>query len=282
MLVHDRRGAGPPLVLIHGIGARRGAWEPVAERLAPVRETFALDLPGFGDSPPLPAGREPTIDAYADAVERFCGAAGLERPHVAGNSMGGAIALELARRGTVASATALSPAGFWSEPERAWSTAILRVSRLAARRAGGPLRCAVGSAAGRVAALGLFYGRPAALDPAVAREDLRMLGAAPAFEATLAALGRHRFADGDQLDGVPVTIGWGTRDRLLLHPTQPRRARAALPRARHVVLERCGHLPMHDDPDQVAALLRVASGDGGERPAAVGAPGTATSRPPAG
>ena len=116
MLVHDRRGEGPPLVLIHGIGARRGAWDPVAERLTD-RETLAIDLPGFGDSAPLPLGPGLAIPDYVDAVERFFADAGLERPHVAGNSMGGGIALELARRGAVASATALSPIGFWSKPE---------------------------------------------------------------------------------------------------------------------------------------------------------------------
>ena len=263
MLVHDRRGEGPPLVLIHGIGARRGAWDPVAERLAGDRETFAIDLPGFGDSPPLPLGPGLSIASYVDAVEAFFADAGLSRPHVAGNSMGGGIALELARRGSVASATALSPIGFWSKAESLYSRALLRGSRLAARHAGGLLRSVVATAPGRVVAIGAFYGRPAKLDAHVAQEDLRMLGAAPAFDATLAPLGRYRFTGGEQLDGVPVTVGWGSRDRLLLYPSQPRRARAALPHARHVVLERCGHLPMHDDPDQVAALLRVASADGG-------------------
>jgi pimeloyl-ACP methyl ester carboxylesterase len=259
MLVHDRRGAGSPLVLIHGIGARRGAWDPVVERLAGERETFAIDLPGFGDSAPLPLDGQLSIGSYVDAVQRFFADAGLERPHVAGNSMGGGIALELARRGAVASAAALSPIGFWNGIEAAYSRALLRISRFGAKHAGGVLNRVVASAPGRVVAIGAFYGRPGALDAAVAQEDLRMLGAAPAFDATLPALGRYQFADGGALDGVPVTIGWGSRDRLLLYPSQPARARAALPHARHVVLDRCGHLPMHDAPDQVAALLRVAS-----------------------
>lgn len=259
MLVHDRRGEGPPLVLIHGIGARRGAWDPVVDRLAGERETFAIDLPGFGDSPPLPNLDALSIDRYVDAVEQFFADAGLSRPHVAGNSMGGGIALELARRGAVASAAALSPIGFWSGAESQWSRALLRASRLGAKRAGGLLERVVASPAGRVAALGAFYGHPAALDAKVAQEDLRMLGSAPAFDATLPALGRYHFADGAALDGIPVTVGWGSRDRLLVYPSQPRRARERLPHARHVVLDRCGHLPMHDDPDQVAALLRVAS-----------------------
>lgn len=259
-LVHDRRGAGPPLVLIHGIGSRRGVWDPVVGRLASERETIAVDLPGFGDSPPLPPGTPLTIDAYVDAVEAFLADAGLDRPHVAGNSMGGGIALELARRGAVRSAAALSPIGFWSPLENAYGGVVLRVSRLLARRAAGPMGRLVGSPAGRVAALGLYYGRPARLDPDAARTDLAKLGSSPAFDAVLPGLRRYAFADGRALDGVPVTVGWGTRDRLLL-PTQATRARAALPHARHVALDGCGHLPMSDDPQAVAALLLAASAD---------------------
>jgi pimeloyl-ACP methyl ester carboxylesterase len=63
---------------------------------------------------------------------------------------------------------------------------------------------------------------------------------------------------GDEQIRVPVTIVWGTRDRLRI-PRQAQRARATLPQARHVPLPRCGHVPMRDDPDAVAALLREAS-----------------------
>lgn len=262
MLVHDRRGDGPPLVLIHGIGARRGAWDPVVGRLSAERETIAVDTPGFGDAPPLPraaAGGTLTIDDYVDAFVTFFGDAGLDRPHVAGNSMGGGIALELARRGAVASATALSPIGFWNRAESVYSRASLRLTRALAIHAGGLLKRGVSSAVGRQLLLGQMYGRPAGLDPQAAREDVDKLANATAFDATLPALGAYQFERGEELDGVPVTIGWGTRDRLLVSPSQPRRARALLPRARHVPLQRCGHLPMADDPEAVARLLLVAS-----------------------
>ncbi|HST43272.1 MAG TPA: alpha/beta fold hydrolase [Conexibacter sp.] len=261
MLVHDRLGAGPPLVLIHGIGARRGAWDPVVQQLGTARETFAVDTPGFGDSPPLAAnGGALTIDSYVDAFEQFFADAGLDRPHVAGNSMGGGIALELARRGAVASATALSPIGFWNRLESSYSRASLLLTHFLAVRAGGLLKRGVGSAVGRQLLLGQMYGQPAKVDAAAARLDVEKLAGAPGFEATLPALGAYQFAHGEQLDGIPVTIGWGTRDRLLVSPSQPRRAQALLPHARHVPLPRCGHLPMADDPRAVADLLLVASG----------------------
>lgn len=263
MLAHDRRGAGPPLVLIHGIGSRRGAWDPVVDRLARERETVAIDLPGFGDSAPLPAHVTPTLDAYVDAVVAFFADAGLERPHVAGNSMGGGIALELARRGAVASATALSPIGFWSPAERRYGRLTLQLMRLLARRARGPLKRAVGTPAGRQLLLGTILGRPARQDAAAARRDVDALADAPAFAATLRAMQGYAFADGAALDGTPVTVAWGTRDVLLIERTQARRARAALPRARHVALPGCGHVPMSDDPEGVAALLLEATAAAG-------------------
>lgn len=259
MLVHDRRGAGAPLVLIHGIGARRGAWDPVVQRLAADRETIAIDLPGFGDSPPLPADEPLSLDLYLDVLERFFADAGLERPHVAGNSMGGGLALELARRGVVASATALSPIGFWNGPEATYSRAVLKLTRALSVHAGGLLGRGVGSAAGRTLLLAHMLGQPWKATAEASRLDIEKLAGAGGFEATLPVLGQYQFAHGEQLDGVPVTIGWGTRDRLLLSPQQPARAKALLPHARHVPLARCGHLPMSDDPDAVAALLRVAS-----------------------
>jgi len=256
-LAHDRTGAGPPLVLIHGIGSRRGAWRPVVEQLAAERETVALDLPGFGDSPPLPPGTAPTVDALADAVEAFIGAQGLARPHVAGNSLGGGIALELGRRGAVRSVAALSPVGFWTPAEVRAGGVALRVSHRLARDHGTLLTRIGRTATGRRLAFNLFYGRPARKDPDELAADVAAMGGSPSFAATLPHTRTYVFRDGQELR-VPVTIGWGTRDRLL-RPRQAARARERLPRARHVPLPHCGHVPMSDDPAGVAALLREAS-----------------------
>jgi pimeloyl-ACP methyl ester carboxylesterase len=256
-LVHDRRGSGPPLVLIHGIGSRRGVWSPVVPLLAADHELIAPDLPGFGESPTLPAGVTPTVDALADAVEAFIEQVGLERPHVAGNSLGGGIALELGRRGVVSSVAALSPVGFWSPAEARYGRATLRLSRLFARRARGLALQLAQSPLGRRAAFNLFYGRPERKDPDELAADVVALGDAPGWEATLPITRSYVFERGEQLR-VPVTIGWGTKDRLLI-PRQAERARVRLPQARHVPLPGCGHVPMSDDPDGVAALLRIAS-----------------------
>lgn len=257
-LAYDRTGAGPPLVLIHGIGSRRGIWKPVVGRLAAERDVLAVDQPGFGDSPPLPAGDEPTVERLAAALVAWWTDLGIERPHVAGNSLGGGVALELARMGAVASASALSPIGFWSPLEARYGQAMLRLNRLLATRCGAQLQRAVRSPMGRELTLGLLVGRPARKDPAEAAADIAGLAAATGWDATLPLTRRYVFHDGAELDGTPVTIGWGTRDRLLI-PRQAERARAALPHARHVPLPGCGHLPMSDDPEGVAALLLTAS-----------------------
>src|SRR5947209_20179554 len=95
-------------------------WEPVLGRLQREREVVALDLPGFAGSPPPPPGTPAGVTSLTRLVSEFLDEIGLERPHAAGNSMGGRIALELAKQGRVRSVTALSPSGFHSEREAAF------------------------------------------------------------------------------------------------------------------------------------------------------------------
>jgi pimeloyl-ACP methyl ester carboxylesterase len=256
-LAYDRTGFGPPLVLVHGIGSRRGVWDPVVPRLAAERDVLAVDLPGFGDSPTLPDGVAPSVAAFEEALVAWWTELGIERPHVAGNSLGGGIALELARAGVVSSATALSPVGFWSPLEKRYGRVVLRATHFLSSHAAPQIERLLRTRAGRAVAIGHMYGRPGRKDPDEAALDVRMLAAAPGWDATLARLD-YDFHDGAQLDPVPVTIGWGTRDRLLI-PRQGERARAALPHARHVPLPDCGHIPMSDDAEGVAALLLAAS-----------------------
>jgi pimeloyl-ACP methyl ester carboxylesterase len=123
----DTYGAGPAFVLLHGTGGQRGMWDPVVGTLARERRVIALDLPGFAAS--ADEDFDATPNGYTLWLERWFAEQGLGRPHVAGNSMGGGIALELARRGAVASATALSPVGFWTARELAFAQQSLRAAR---------------------------------------------------------------------------------------------------------------------------------------------------------
>lgn len=248
-LAHERRGSGPPLILLHGLGHHRKGWLPVLDLLAERHDVIAVDLPGFGDSPPLPYGTPYTTETLGRAVREFWTGLGLERPHVAGNSLGGYIALDLAAGAEVRTAVALSPAGFWSRPEYAYSRAVLRLLRAAARADGLPSLTA-GSRAGRALAMGLLVARPERLTREAVVADAAALGGCPGFEETLDALA---WIAPPAPPKVPVTIAWGERDRLLPLRQAVRAARWAGRRVR--VLRGCGHLPMSDDPALVARVV---------------------------
>lgn len=252
-LIHHRAGSGPPLVLVHGIGSRWQVWEPVLDRLATEREVIAPDLPGFGASPMPPVGTPPGIASLTRILVEFLDRLGLERPHVAGNSLGGWLALELAKQGRARSATTLSPAGFHANLEQGFQHASLWLAYRGARLLAPRAESVLSRPRARKLLVGQLIGRPERMTPAQAAADMRALASAPWFEESLAAVNVDRFRDGDRID-VPVTIAWGERDHLLL-PHQARRAGRAIPRARVIVLRGCGHVPTYDDPSQVAQVL---------------------------
>ncbi|MFF9489329.1 alpha/beta fold hydrolase [Streptomyces sp. NPDC014676] len=249
-LASRRLGSGPPLMVV--LQLDRAGWAPVLERLARGHEVVAVDLPGFGDSPPLPEGTTPTVEALAAAVAAWLPGAGLTRPPVAGNSLGGAVALELARGGAVGSVVALSPIGLWSRPEAAYALGSLRVAHAMARAcAERPGRIA-GHPIGRTVAFWQLAARPWRIPEAAAADALRDLARSPGFEATRRAVRAYRLRA--FTPEVPVTVGWGTRD-LMTPPHQALRAARLLPGARHVSLGGCGHSPMSDDPEQVTRVV---------------------------
>lgn len=251
-LNHHRGGSGQPLLLLHGIGHHWQGFGPVLALLEREREVIAVDLPGFGGSPPLPHAVEPHPERLADAVEAFLDEVGWDAPHVAGNSLGGWIALVLARRGRARTAVALSPAGFWNRWERAYATASLRLAHAAAGRSVALQRHPVG----RTLAGSQLLARPWLLDAEAAAAGTRALAEGPGFLPTLRAMSRSHFTGGAE---VPATamVAWAEKDRLLLR-RQAERARRAMPQARHVVLPGCGHIPMSDDPPLVARAILAA------------------------
>ncbi|MGP3770764.1 alpha/beta fold hydrolase [Streptomyces sp. SDT5-1] len=252
-LAYERRGAGEPLLLLHGIGHHWQAWEPVLSILAADRDVIAVDLPGFGDSPALPEGVAYDLAGVVPILDAFCRHLGVERPHVAGNSLGGLLALDLAREKRVRSVTALSPAGFWSEAERRYAFGTLLAMRAGARALPVPaIERLSRSAAGRAALTSTIYARPGRRSPeAVVAETLALRDAA-GFRETLEAGRSVLFRD--DIQELPVTIAWGVRDRLLVR-RQGVRAKQVLPRARLVRLPGCGHVPMNDDPALVARVI---------------------------
>ncbi|MFE2850501.1 alpha/beta fold hydrolase [Streptomyces lavendulae] len=252
-VAYERKGAGEPLLLLHGIGHHFQAWHPVSDVLAADHDVIAVDLPGFGASAPLPPGVPYDLATVAPALGALCAALDVERPHVAGNSLGGLLALEMGRGGLVRSVTALSPAGFWSQAERRYAFTALRAMRVGARTLPLPaLERLSRSGPGRAALTGTIYARPAHRSPGAVVAETLALREATGFEETLAAGASVRFTD--DVPGIPVTIAWGSRDRLLL-PRQGVRAKYAVPGARLVRLPGCGHVPMNDDPALVARVI---------------------------
>jgi pimeloyl-ACP methyl ester carboxylesterase len=257
-LAYDRAGSGPPLVLLHGLGHRRQGWAAVLDRLTPHRDVIAVDLPGHGQSPPLrPAGREP-VEVITEQVAGLLAGLDLTRPHVAGNSLGGTVALGLAAAGRAASVTALSPAGFAGHGyEHSYVKAVFTGFRVAAGAIGPAVPLLARTAAGRALLYGVMLSHPGRVSPQQAQGDVAafvaagdvmraVFAASPRFTATLPA-------------DVPVTIAWGAADRVL-PPSNARVARRQLPRATFVRLDGCGHVPMTDDPELVARVLLKGSG----------------------
>ena len=250
---YARVGRGEPLVLLHGIGHHRQAWDPVVDILASERDVIAVDLPGFGASPRLPGGLSHDLASTASVLTALFEALELDRPHVAGNSLGGLIALALGREKLVRSVTALSPAGFWTEAERRYAFGVLLAMRGTAQRLPLPLVERLSrTAAGRTALTSTIYARPARRSPAAVVAETRALVEATGFEATLRAGAAVRFTD--DVPGLPVTVAWGSQDRLLLR-RQGVRAKQLIPHARLIRLPGCGHCPMNDDPALVARVL---------------------------
>ena len=260
-LAFDRAGSGEPLLLLHSLGADRHVWAPVVDLLTPERDVIAVDMPGFGDSPPLTGHEPPSAAVLSAAVARFLDDIGVSCPHVAGNSLGGWVALQMALERTVRSVTAIAPAGLWARalgprpsPGRALAKSAL------------PLIAGVMSTeAGRRAALSGVMAHPERLSRTDAVRLVRAYAAAPGYDATNTAMRAGRF-QGLEHVRVPLTLGWPDRDRLVGRPAH------LPPRARNVVLHDCGHVPMWDDPRQVANLLLSGSAAGGSPAPGAGSP----------
>ncbi|HLH67339.1 MAG TPA: alpha/beta fold hydrolase [Solirubrobacteraceae bacterium] len=242
-LAHERHGSGPPLVLLHPLGADRHVWRPVIERLNGARHTISVDLPGFGESPPLTDG-PPTPAALARAVAQLLRSLGVSRPQVAGNSLGGWVALELALQVPCASVTAIAPAGLWPAPLAPKPPIARTVARAALPLAGALAR----TAAGRSLLLAGIVGRPAAVPGDAAFALVRAYALAPGFASVNAAMRAGRFTALSQVP-CPVTLVWPERDRLV------RRPRSLPEGVRQVVIRGAGHVPMWDAPDELAQIL---------------------------
>jgi len=243
-----RFGAGEPLVLVHGIGGELCVWEPVLEPLAERMDVIAVDLPGFGHSPPLPEGITPTPMALAQSVVRLMDELDIDSAHLAGNSLGGWVCLELGKTERARSVTALCPAGLWGAPiRRAGAPARGRAHEIA-QRLRPVLPLLLLSPRARRLALTHVVADPDRVPYGAARRMVSSYARATAYDATNVAMQENHFTDPERVR-VPLSVGFGEFDRLI------RPVRLAVAGARTVVLRGCGHIPMWDRPDLVTDLI---------------------------
>jgi len=266
-----RAGEGEPLVLIHGFTATWRCWLPVLGLLVPRFEVIAPTLHGHDGGRPSPPGAE-TLGQATDHFESLLDELGVGTAHLAGNSMGGALALELAKRGRARSVVALSPGGGWEEGDRKEVERIIRLFKRTQRSA----RATVKHHEKLLARPGF---RKVGMRDIMARGHL-----VPAEEAVLMTRssircsvvedvfktmrdGSGRVVDLDQVR-APTLIAWGEKDRLLPMDRHASRFRSEIPGVQFRVLRGLGHTPMWDDAGQIAELIAdfaaaaAAAGDG--------------------
>jgi pimeloyl-ACP methyl ester carboxylesterase len=251
-LNHVRQGKGEPLLLLHSLGGSLIQWSPVMDRLAAEREVVAIDMPGFGESAPLPDEIRPRAANLATAVLDFYDALGIEgTPAVAGISLGGWVAIECARQGGVAAAIGICTAGFWKRSPASSNRAVARARR-GGRALGSLLRPMMSTAGGRRQALGRFIYRPERLSPGEAEAIAKAYVTAPAYDDASALMRAGRIED---LKGIktPITLAWAEHDTLVR--TKPLPDSVVPKRVQQVELPGCGHVPTWDDPDLVARVV---------------------------
>lgn len=249
-----KSGEGRPLVLLHGFGMSHHVWLPIAERLAASgRQMLAFDLPGFGATPLLPRTTAVSVEDMAAALIRELQRRGIEEPvDVVGNSLGGRVALEVARQGGARSVVAISPPGLW--PNYLYPPPMVlafTVARFAPGLFPRLTRRLLRNEVTRAALLAI----PISVDgrKIPAEEAINMaerFASAPGFWPV--ARGFGELSDGHGIE-VPCTVAYGRQDKLL--PAFARE-RSRLPtHSRWLEPEGWGHVPMWDDPAGVARLI---------------------------
>ncbi len=267
-----RRGQGKPLLLIHGIGGSWRSWQTILDPLAATSEVIAVDLPGFGDTPPLDG--EVSIRTLADAVTEFVHRNNLTEVDAIGSSMGARLVLELARRGNVlGGVVSLDPGGFWQGWQIPFFYHSVNLSIKLVRLLQPVMPQLTRNVLSRSILFAQFSARPWRLSPTVALDEMRTFAQSPSFDELL-----YNLAYGEEQKGAPpgsikhpLVIGWGRRDRVCF-PSQARRALELFPDAHLHWFENCGHFPMWDVPQETTRLiLATTSGTGAAKTYSAGA-----------
>ena len=250
-----RRGAGKPILLIHGLGGSWKSWSTISDQLAAEREVIAVDLPGFGATTPLQG--EVSISTLSDAVTGYLRANGLLGIDAVGSSMGGRLVLELARRGgALGGVVSLDPGGFWQGWQRHAFYASIYASIRLVRLLQPAMPFITRHALSRSLLLAQFSARPWRLAPQTCLDEMRSYAASPSFDELLWQLAYGEPQQGAPRGSIksPLVIGWGKRDRLCF-TSQAKRALELFPDASMHWFKHSGHFPHWDEPQATAQLI---------------------------
>ncbi|MFF0037237.1 alpha/beta fold hydrolase [Streptomyces mirabilis] len=287
LTVRSRPPAGeglPPALYVHGLGGSSQNWSALMPLLDGLVDSEALDLPGFGDSPPPDDGNY-SVTGHARAVIRYLDAAERGPVHLFGNSLGGAIATRVAavRPDLVETLTLISPALPEIRAQRtAWPTALLSVpgvARLFTRLTKD------WSAEQRVrGVMALCYGDPGMVTPEGFRdavEEMERRLALPYFWDAMARSsrglvnaytlgGQHGLWRQAERVLAPTLLVYGGRDQLVAY-RMARRAARAFRDSRLLSLPDAGHVAMMEYPETVASAFRELLAETGELTSPAGA-----------
>jgi pimeloyl-ACP methyl ester carboxylesterase len=254
-----RAGSGEPLVLVHGFTGTWHHWRPVLGELAARYEVIAPTLAGHYGGPPFDVSGPLTFATSADHLESHLDELGIGSAHFVGNSLGGALTLELAKRGRARSVVALAPAGGWSEGDgeakrlASFFARQLRITRLSGRyintvmKRPGSRRLAMRD----VMRHGELVAPADAID--LALTSMRCPVAGKAIQAARADKGLS-LRDLDRI-ACPVLLASPEFDRILPAERHAPRFRREIPGVESRMLPGCGHMPMWDDTRLVVRTI---------------------------
>lgn len=249
-----RGGDGSPLVLLHGATSSWRAWKPVIPTLFERHELIIPTLPGHRGGPPMPDSDKGVVGAIVDGVCVQLDQAGVDTAHIVGNSLGGWVALELARRGRARSVVGLSPVGAWRLPRDL--DRLLRLIKLGSVLGGFALvrKLSTSRKLRRHLLRAAFEHADRIPAEEVPEIFADMAGCDVLTDLLHGARSNGPMERFEQID-CPVRIAWPVRDRTLPYERYGAPLRHAVPSAEFVRLPDVGHVPMWDDPELVARTI---------------------------
>lgn len=253
-----RIGSGEPLLLLHPFTTSHDVWTDVIPGLADDFDVVAATLPGHWGGARIDM-HDVSLTAYADSVERLMDELGWQTAHVAGNSIGGWLAFEMARRGRARSITAIAPAGGWTKWSRNEIEVGLKFLGLYPMTALGKLLGdrVLGLPPVRRTALKLVAHHPGRVSSERATNFLRASTNCPSmFPFIVSEIRGGTVVDVAGVDAeVPVRLVLCEHDLIIPADRYGEPYVQALPLADVVRLEDVGHIPMFEKPELVAELI---------------------------